>query len=98
MRATTVLRALLVATDTQAYPQRRGLVRRLKKRLERICEQWDAQRERARDRSAMARELGRRGGLKGGKARAANLTPERLREIAREGAVVRWHFPAEGGA
>ena len=34
--------------------------------------------------------LGRRGGLKGGKARAAKLTPERRREIARKAAAARW--------
>lgn len=34
--------------------------------------------------------LGRRGGLKGGKARAAALTPERRREIARKAAAARW--------
>lgn len=35
-------------------------------------------------------ELGRRGGLKGGKARAARLTPEERRQIARLGARQRW--------
>ena len=34
--------------------------------------------------------LGRLGGLKGGKARAANLTPERRVEIARKAALARW--------
>jgi len=34
--------------------------------------------------------LGRRGGLKGGKARAASLSPERRREIARAAAAKRW--------
>ena len=35
-------------------------------------------------------ELGRRGGLKGGKARAAALTPERRKEIARKAGKKRW--------
>ena len=35
-------------------------------------------------------ELGRRGGLKGGKARAAKLTPEQRREIAKKAASARW--------
>ena len=35
--------------------------------------------------------LGRLGGKKGGKARAASLTPERRREIARKAAAARWH-------
>lgn len=34
--------------------------------------------------------LVRRGGLKGGKARAAKLTPEQRREIARSAAAARW--------
>jgi hypothetical protein len=35
-------------------------------------------------------ELGRKGGLKGGKARAANLSPERRAQIARDAAAKRW--------
>jgi len=35
-------------------------------------------------------DLGRRGGLKGGKARAANLSPEKRAEIARKAAKTRW--------
>ena len=34
--------------------------------------------------------LGRRGGLKGGVARAAKLTPEQRREIAKKAAEARW--------
>lgn len=34
--------------------------------------------------------LGRLGGKKGGKARAAKLSPERRREIARQAAAARW--------
>lgn len=34
--------------------------------------------------------LGRKGGLKGGVARAAALTPERRREIARAAVAARW--------
>lgn len=34
--------------------------------------------------------LGRLGGRKGGKARAAKLSPERRREIARYAALARW--------
>ncbi|MFH1891891.1 MAG: hypothetical protein ABIK83_04335 [Candidatus Zixiibacteriota bacterium] len=34
--------------------------------------------------------LGRLGGLKGGKARAAKLTPEQRREIAKKAANARW--------
>lgn len=35
--------------------------------------------------------LGRRGGLKGGKARAAKLTREQRKEIAKRAAMARWH-------
>ena len=34
--------------------------------------------------------LGRLGGLKGGKARAAKLTPEQRRDIAKRAASARW--------
>ncbi len=34
--------------------------------------------------------LGRKGGLKGGKARAAALSPEKRREIAKKAAAARW--------
>ena len=37
-------------------------------------------------------ELGRLGGLKGGPARAAKLSPERRREIARNAAHIRWRM------
>ena len=35
-------------------------------------------------------ESGRAGGLKGGQARAAKLSPEKRREIARKAAQARW--------
>ncbi|MGO9684401.1 MAG: histone H1 [Beijerinckiaceae bacterium] len=37
-----------------------------------------------------ATEFARQGGLKGGKARAARLTPERRRAIAKKAAKMRW--------
>ena len=48
-----------------------------------------------KERSKAAAELGRRGGLKGGAARAAALTPERRREIARKAISARWGMPRE---
>lgn len=42
------------------------------------------------EKNQAAVELGRRGGLKGGKARAAALSAERRREIAKKAAEVRW--------
>jgi hypothetical protein len=41
-------------------------------------------------RNQAAVELGRMGGQKGGKARAARLTPQQRREIAKKAATVRW--------
>ena len=41
-----------------------------------------------KDKAAVA--MGRKGGRKGGKARAAAMTPERRREIARKAAEARW--------
>ena len=40
--------------------------------------------------STIARILGRLGGLKGGPARAASLTPEKRRAIAKKAAKKRW--------
>jgi hypothetical protein len=45
------------------------------------------------DKDPAAVSLGRRGGLKDGKARAAKLTPEQRREIARLAARKRWSKP-----
>ena len=57
--------------------------------METIAEKTE-KREIPADVSAAAAALGRRGGLKGGPARAAKLTDERKREIARKAAAVRW--------
>jgi hypothetical protein len=40
--------------------------------------------------------LGRRGGKKGGKARAAKLSPERRKEIAKKAAAARWKNRKKG--
>ena len=39
---------------------------------------------------ALGRLGGKAGGKKGGKARAASLTPERRKEIAKKAAAARW--------
>jgi hypothetical protein len=44
----------------------------------------------AEEKNPAAVELGRLGGRKGGKARAAKLSPERRREIAKKAAEARW--------
>jgi hypothetical protein len=44
----------------------------------------------SKDKDPAAVALGRKGGLKGGKARAANMTPERRAEVARKAAQARW--------
>jgi len=43
-----------------------------------------------KEKNAAAVALGRLGGLKGGKARAAKLSPEERKEIARKAAAKRW--------
>lgn len=47
------------------------------------------------DKNPHAAALGRLGGLKGGKARAAKMTPERRREIAKRAAQARWQREAD---
>lgn len=42
---------------------------------------------------AAAVSLGRRGGLKGGKARAANMSPEKRSAVAKKAAESRWRKP-----
>ena len=42
-------------------------------------------------RNPMAVAMGRLGGLKGGKARAASLSEEQRREIAKKAARIRWN-------
>lgn len=44
---------------------------------------------------AAAAALGRLGGLKGGNARAASLSAETRKEIARKAAAARWHGKEE---
>jgi hypothetical protein len=43
-----------------------------------------------KEKNPAAVALGRLGGLKGGKARAAKLTPEQRKDIARRAAIKRW--------
>ena len=50
----------------------------------------EAPKEDAPIKNPAAVTLGRMGGLKGGKARAAKLTPEHRREIAKKAAEKRW--------
>jgi hypothetical protein len=42
------------------------------------------------EKNPIAQERGATGGRKGGKARAASLTPEQRREIAKKAAAARW--------
>ena len=46
--------------------------------------------ETAEEEHIAAIERGQKGGRKGGKARAAKLTPEQRREIAKKAAATRW--------
>jgi len=56
--------------------------------LDRIDQLTSDQPEQVKNPAAQA--LGRLGGLKGGKARAASMTPEQRREIAKKAAASRW--------
>ena len=47
-------------------------------------------------RNPAAVALGKLGGLKGGKARAASLTPEQRRDIAKNAAAKRWGKAQDG--
>ena len=51
----------------------------------------EAEPELAEGKNPHAVALGRLGGLKGGKARAARMTPEQRREIAKKAALARWN-------
>lgn len=51
----------------------------------------EAEPELAEGKNPHAVALGRLGGLKGGKARAAKMTPEQRREIAKKAALARWN-------
>ena len=42
------------------------------------------------EKNPAAQALGRLGGLKGGKARAAAMTPEQRKEVAKKAAEARW--------
>lgn len=55
-----------------------------------IIEQLSRAAEAAPEKDPLAVLLGRRGGLKGGKARAAKLSAERRREIAKKAIAARW--------
>ena len=47
--------------------------------------------EKPPEKNQAAVALGRLGGLKGGKARAAKLSPEKRKAIAKKAAAKRWH-------
>lgn len=51
----------------------------------------EAEPELAEGKNPHAVALGRLGGLKGGRARAAKMTPEQRREIAKKAALARWN-------
>jgi len=55
------------------------------------AEPKEAEPELAEGKNPHAVALGRLGGLKGGKARAAKMTPEQRREIAKKAALARWN-------
>lgn len=56
----------------------------------RVVEEATGEVEPPKKKAFDAKAMGRKGGLKGGKARAAKLTPEQRKEIARIAAQARW--------
>ena len=63
------------------------------------AEQIDAHKaahQKAKEKNPAAVALGRLGGLKGGKARAATLSPEKRKQIARAAARRRWGTNKKG--
>lgn len=58
--------------------------------LDRLVAGDEAPIEPGPEKNPAAQALGRLGGLKGGKARAASLTPEQRKEVAKKAAEARW--------
>ncbi len=75
--------------DRSSRPKRPRDINELAAALVQAATEGEPEIEDKRDPHAVA--LGRKGGLKGGKARAAKLTPEQRKEIARKAAAARWH-------
>lgn len=64
--------------------------------LDRTCIRWYTLRMKKSDLAKAAAALGRLGGLKGGKARAAKLSAEERKDIARNAALKRWEKKSDG--
>jgi len=75
-------------------PQNKKLPRDTNQRAKSIVDiatgEAEEPKETVPEKNPAAVELGRLGGLKGGKARAAKLTPEKRKEIAKKAAEARW--------
>lgn len=82
--------SLGVANSSQARYIDEMPKRSSKKRTADTCIPSDEPSTSERQKNPAAVELGRLGGKKGGKARAAALTPEQRREIAKRAAAARW--------
>lgn len=61
--------------------------------VDQIIEETEGGCSTLQEKNPAAVALGRLGGLVGGKNRAASLTPERRKEIAKKAAQARWNKP-----
>lgn len=74
--------------ERSSKPKRPRDVNKLASKIVEAATKGESDPDESKDPAAVS--LGRRGGLKGGKARAAKLSAERRREIARKAAHARW--------
>ena len=88
-------RYIAVMTDERKGRKRPRDVNQLAKMLVDIATGEVEDRDPNEGKDPAAISLGRRGGRKGGKARAAKLTADRRREIARKAAATRWQSKKE---
>lgn len=74
--------------DRSSKPKRPTDLNKLASKIVEAATEGEPDPDEGKDPAAVS--LGRRGGLKGGKARAAKLSAERRREIAKKAAKARW--------
>lgn len=74
--------------ERTSKPKRPRDISQLAHSVVRVATEGEAEIDDGKNPAAVA--LGRLGGLKGGRARAAKLTPERRKEIAKDAALKRW--------
>lgn len=79
--------------ERSSKPKRPRDINKLASKIVEAATEGETDPDEGKDPAAVS--LGRRGGLKGGKARAAKLSSERRREIAKKAAEARWRKTSE---